>query len=419
MPDFPRLFPSSSISSIFSISSISPFSVWLLCRLVVYLLKYLKQLPELITYPYRYQSYTRAREFRNFHDKLATTLQRATHSVEFAMQQLFIQNAFSSPASALTVLTPYIPKVLHSGMSLLPSFSLPLPPPSSFPFRFVSWPVFHSLWCSFSLRTNWGIGGGKTEEQLKELYETADNSFVDGWHNLLDLSSDYTGNSASNLFSFQQKVDFVGFRGASFHLLVAILKGSDAESISKLFSSFTDSYAKLKFDGSTSPIWTLYFNLFKYSTSFLSFLFTLKGSPPPFPLLPFLFPFLTHFPNIQKRQMLRKLMFQTRSRGTCSLLSLPVFIPFFIFILPLPWFSRNQGITERVKELVNNQSPYFAVDALPLCSLYVSVLSWSYLLFTTINPLIPKRLPKKANQTTKNLVKFRFLQLFIFLTFTS
>merc|ERR1712137_306069 len=188
----------------------------------------LLEMPELVTQPYSKESYTRAREFREFHEKITNSVQRSIHNIEFTIGE-FLGKA--NAADALEEIN-YAESKIHY-----------------------------------------------EDKSFAELYETADNSCWDNWHTIPSLSSPYVTNSATTLLSNEDRLVLTQVRGAAVHLTKAILE-NEPEDSQKYFAILQTGFEKVSssFDETTKPIWDLWFLAFRYFTNIQTVVSFLKGT---------------------------------------------------------------------------------------------------------------------------------------------
>eukprot|EP00339_Tiarina_fusa_P018982 CAMPEP_0117069000 /NCGR_PEP_ID=MMETSP0472-20121206/48362_1 /TAXON_ID=693140 ORGANISM="Tiarina fusus, Strain LIS" /NCGR_SAMPLE_ID=MMETSP0472 /ASSEMBLY_ACC=CAM_ASM_000603 /LENGTH=196 /DNA_ID=CAMNT_0004791295 /DNA_START=325 /DNA_END=915 /DNA_ORIENTATION=- len=159
-----------------------------------------REMPELITYPYTKESYSRAREFRDFNEKVLNSTQRSVHNVEYSIHEFLTK---ATPAEALEDIKFTEEKVLYK------------------------------------------------DEDVEKLYETADNSFWDNWHSFSQLSSPFITSCATTLLGNEERLKLVIARGNLFHLSKAILD-NEPELAKDFFARFQSAYEAVNFDEARS-----------------------------------------------------------------------------------------------------------------------------------------------------------------------
>ena len=174
-------------------------------------------MPDLTTYPYVQQSYTTARDFRDFYDKIAATVQRSTSNLEYGLFKL-LDN--TTPDKALECLQSDADKIFYK------------------------------------------------DEQLEKLHFTADNSFWDNWHTIPELSTPYITTSAVTRVSDAERLIVIKSRALHYHLIMQLL-ACEPEMARDLFTQLKDSQEKLPCDEDSKPLWEQILKLFNIGIQIL------------------------------------------------------------------------------------------------------------------------------------------------------
>jgi len=183
------------------------------------------EVPELMTHPYTRLCYSRARDFSAFHQKIANTLQRATHNLEYTLYDAGHETVSEGMKEILR----------NSNFRILID-----------------------------------------EEKLKLTHSTADNTFWDNWHTIESLASPYIITAANATLSDDGRRQLARVRGLMCHLMAALMEGRLEESVS-LHQRWEEAYHAMSFDTSSTPLWEEVKRLLRLSTDLLSVSTELKN----------------------------------------------------------------------------------------------------------------------------------------------